>query len=68
MNLKVEVVRKQLINVKNGFINGIPTIIIALILFFGYLKIFGASEVIIVPFLAILFTIKSKEEFNLKNC
>ena len=63
----MEVVRKQLINVKNGFINGIPTIIIALILFFSYLKIFGASEVIIVPFLAILFTIKSKEEFNLKR-
>ena len=63
----MEIVRKQLINIKNGFINGIPTIIVAFILFFSFLKIFGVREVILVPFLAILFTIKSNEEFNLKR-
>lgn len=63
----MEVVKKQFVKMKNGFINGIPTIIVALTLFFSLLKIFGVTEVIIVPFLTILFTIKSKEEFNLKR-
>lgn len=63
----MEIVRKQLINIKNGFIDGIPSIIVALILFFSYLKIFGATEVILVPFLVLLFILKSKEEFNFKR-
>lgn len=63
----MEVVKKQFVKMKDGFINGIPTIIVAIILFFSLLKIFGVTEVIIVPFLTILFTIKSKEEFNLKR-
>lgn len=65
--LKVEIVKKQLVNIKNGFINGLPTIIVAIILFFSFLKMFGVSEVIIAPFLTILFTIKSKQEFNFKK-
>lgn len=52
---------------KDGFIDGLPTIIMAIILFFSLLKIFGVTEVIIVPFLVLLFIIKSKEEFNLKR-
>lgn len=63
----MEIVKRQLENVRNGFINGLPTIIVAIILFFSFLKIFGTSEVIIAPFLTILFRIKSKEEFNLKR-
>jgi uncharacterized membrane protein YgaE (UPF0421/DUF939 family) len=65
--LDVEIVKNQLINVKNGFIDGIPTIIVAIILFFSLLKVFGVTEVIITPFLTIVFIIKSKEEFNLKR-
>lgn len=60
-------VKKQFVKVKSGFINGIPTILVAISLFFSYLKIFGVSEVLIVPFLTILFRTKSREEFNLKK-
>lgn len=60
-------VKKQLDIIKNGFVNGLPEIIVALILFFSYLFVFGVSEVIIAPFLTILFINKSKEEFNLKK-
>ena len=67
MNLQVEVVKKQFVKMKDGFIDGLPTIIMAIILFFSLLKIFGVTEVIVVPFLVLLFIIKSKEEFNLKG-
>lgn len=63
----MEIVRKQLIKAKNGFIDGISTIIVAIILFFSFLKIFGVTEVIMAPFLTILFTIKSKQEFKFKR-
>ena len=63
----MEVVKKQFVKMKDGFIDGLPTIIMAIILFFSLLKIFGVTEVIIVPFLVLLFIIKSKEEFNLKR-
>ncbi len=63
----MEMVKRQLVNAKNGFINGIPTIIVAISLFFSFLKIFGTTEVIMVSFLTILFRMKSKEEFNLKK-
>ena len=63
----MELVKKQLIKIKNGFINGLPTILVSITLFFSFYNIFGVSEVIITPFLAILFRTKSKEEFNLKK-
>ena len=63
----MEVVKKQFMNIKNGFINGLPVIIVALILFFSFLKIFGVTEVIMASFLTIVFNLKSKEEFNLKR-
>ena len=63
----VEVVRKKLAHIKNGFMNGLPTIIVAIILFLSLYIIFGVSEVILAPFLNILFRTKSKEEFNLKK-
>lgn len=47
--------------------NGIPTILVSISLFFSFLKIFGVSEVLIAPFLTILFRTKSGEEFNLKK-
>lgn len=63
----MEKVKKQLHNIKNGFLDGLPVIIVALIMFFSFLNIFGVSEVLITPFLAILFRTKSREEFNLKK-
>ena len=63
----MEVVKKQFVKMKDGFVDGLPTIIMAIILFFSILKIFGVTEVIIMPFLVLLFIIKSKEEFNLKR-
>lgn len=63
----MEMVKRQLLNAKNGFINGITTIIVAISLFFSVLKIFGVTEVIMVSFFIILFRMKSKEEFNLKR-
>lgn len=52
---------------KNGFVDGIPTILVSISLFFSFLKGFGVSEVLITPFLTILFRMKSKEEFRLKK-
>lgn len=63
----MEKVKTQLHNIKNGFLDGLPVIIVALIMFFSFLNIFGVSEVLITPFLAILFRTKSREEFNLKK-
>lgn len=65
--LDVKILKKRLVDIKNGFIDGIPTIIMSIILFFSLLKRFGVNEVIITPFLTILFIIKSNEEFNLKR-
>ncbi len=63
----MEKVKKQLHNIKSGFINGLPVIIVAVTLFFSLLNIFGVSEVFIASFLTILFRTKSREEFNLKK-
>lgn len=63
----MEVVKKQFMNIKNGFVSGLPVIIVALTLFFSFLKIFGSTEVIIASFLTVIFRLKSKEEFKLKR-
>lgn len=63
----MEIVINNIVKIKNGFINGLPTIIVAITLFFSILKIFGVSEVIVVSLLTMLYRIKSREEFSLKR-
>ena len=63
----MEIIKKKLVDIKNGFVNGLPVIIVAIILYFSILTIFGVNEIIIVSCLTLLFKVKSKEEFSLKR-
>lgn len=47
--------------------NGLPVIVVALTLFFTFLKFFGFSEVILVSFLTLLFRTRLNAELNIKK-
>lgn len=63
----MQTIKEQIKKIGQKWLIALPTIVVSLILFFSMWNLFGIANVIMPPFLTLIFKIKHTQDFHLKE-